>query len=276
MLRDLKLGRGRPALPYADARLLSVLSHTLWFLPNVASCHAMKNLLEQRQNTFYRDYRVNVCAGPAAGIGLDALKPVRDSMERPLESKTITLSCGKLTTGVTVQPWTRGHSPVAAAPDIKDLVLEEGKPLTFKASFEVVPPFDPGDLAAIQAHFDANPLVPPTPATLLAGAVDPQVLDKGKARFARSCAPCHGEQGQGLIGPNLTDDRWIHGGQVEQVFQSVAKGWPAKGMPPWGRAVPPDELAALVSYVRSLQGTSPPNAKAAEGEPVAPEPLPRS
>jgi cytochrome c oxidase cbb3-type subunit 3 len=132
------------------------------------------------------------------------------------------------------------------------------------------------DLAAIQAHFDANPLVPPTPAELLAGAVDPQVLDKGKARFAKSCAPCHGEQGQGLIGPNLTDDRWIHGGHVEQIFQSVAKGWPAKGMPPWGRAVPPDELAALVSYVRSLQGTSPPSAKAAEGETVVPEPLPRS
>ena len=98
----------------------------------------------------------------------------------------------------------------------------------------------------------------------------------GAARFAKSCAPCHGERAQGLIGPNLTDDRWIHGGQVEQVFQSVAKGWPAKGMPPWGRAVPPEELSALVSYVRSLQGSNPPSPKAPEGDPVAPEPLPRS
>ena len=73
-------------------------------------------------------------------------------------------------------------------------------------------------------------------------------------------------QAQGLIGPNLTDDRWIHGGSVEQVFQSVAKGWPAKGMPPWGRAMKPEELSAVVSYVRSLQGSNPPNAKAPEGE----------
>ena len=132
------------------------------------------------------------------------------------------------------------------------------------------------DLAAIQAHFDANPLVPPSPAELLAGAKNAAVLEAGAARFSRSCAACHGAQAQGLIGPNLTDDRWLHGGAVEQIFQSVAKGWPAKGMPPWGRAVKPEELAALVSYVRSLQGSSPPNAKAAEGDPVAPEPLPRS
>jgi cytochrome c oxidase cbb3-type subunit 3 len=129
-------------------------------------------------------------------------------------------------------------------------------------------------LSSVQAHFDANPLVPPSPATLLAGVKDQAVLDAGAARFERSCASCHGAQAQGLIGPNLTDDRWIHGGSVDQVFQSVAKGWPAKGMPPWGRAMKPEELAAVVSYVRSLQGTTPPNAKAPEGEPFAPEPVP--
>lgn len=128
--------------------------------------------------------------------------------------------------------------------------------------------------AQIQAYFDANPLVPPSPADLLAGAANPAVLDLGAARFTRSCAPCHGEGGGGLIGPNLTDDRWLHGGTVEQVFQSVAKGWPAKGMPPWGRAMKPDELAAVVSYVRSLQGTTPPNPKAAEGDSVTAEPIP--
>lgn len=130
------------------------------------------------------------------------------------------------------------------------------------------------ELATIQAHFDANPLVPPSPQDLLAGAKDPAVLDVGGARFTRSCAACHGERAQGLIGPNLTDDRWIHGGSVEQIFQSVAKGWPAKGMPPWGRAMKPDELAAVVSYVRSLQGSAPPNAKPAEGDPFAAEPIP--
>lgn len=104
---DLKLGQDkRPPMPFSDTRLLNVLSHTLWFLPNVASCFAMANLLKQRQNKFYHDYKVVVCAGTAAGIGLDALHPVQANMDDPLETKTITLTCGKLTTGVTVKPWT--------------------------------------------------------------------------------------------------------------------------------------------------------------------------
>ena len=104
---DLKLGQDkRPPMPFSDTRLLNVLSHTLWFLPNVASCFAMANLLKQKQNRFYHDYKVVVCAGTGAGIGLDALYPVQASMADPLETKTITLSCGKLTTGVTVKPWT--------------------------------------------------------------------------------------------------------------------------------------------------------------------------
>ncbi len=104
---DLKLGQDkRPPMPFSDTRLLNVLSHTLWFLPNVASCFAMANLLKQKQNAFYHDYKINICAGTGAGIGLDALYPVQSSMGNPLETKTITLSCGKLTTGVTVRPWT--------------------------------------------------------------------------------------------------------------------------------------------------------------------------
>ena len=103
---ELKLGAKKPALPFADSRLLNVLQHTLWFLPNVASCYAMANLLADRENTFYHDYRINVCAGTEAGIGAAALEPVQRSMGDPLETKTITLSCGKLTTGVTVKPWT--------------------------------------------------------------------------------------------------------------------------------------------------------------------------
>lgn len=104
---DLKLGQDkRPPMPYSDTRLLNVLSHTFWFLPSVSSCFAMKNLLEQKQNVFFHDYKINVCAGTKAGIGLDALAPVQQSMGDPLATKTITLSCGKLTTGVTVKPWT--------------------------------------------------------------------------------------------------------------------------------------------------------------------------
>lgn len=105
-VEELKLGAEKPPMPFSDARLLDVLSHTLWFLPNVASCYAMANLLKKRQNTFYHDYNVIVCAGTKAGIGIDALGPVRQAMRNPLESKSITLSCGKLTTGVTIKPWT--------------------------------------------------------------------------------------------------------------------------------------------------------------------------
>lgn len=104
---NLKLGKDkRPPMPFSDVRLLNVLSHTFWFLPSVAACHAMKNLLKERQNHFYHGYKVIVAAGAEAGIGVDALYPVQQAMGDPLATKTITLSCGKLTTGVTVKPWT--------------------------------------------------------------------------------------------------------------------------------------------------------------------------
>ena len=103
---NLKMGAKKPPLPFSHAPLLRVLTHTFWFLPTVASCHAMKNLLAQRQNTFYQDYTIVVAAGTSAGIGIDALPPVFQAMENPLHSKSITLSCGKLTTGVSVKPWT--------------------------------------------------------------------------------------------------------------------------------------------------------------------------
>lgn len=103
---NLKLGAKKPPMPFSDSRLLNVLSHTFWFLPSVASCHAMRNLLRKRQNKFYHDYKIIVAAGAEAGIGAAALPPVLEAMDDPLKSKTITLSCGKLTTGVTVRPWT--------------------------------------------------------------------------------------------------------------------------------------------------------------------------
>ena len=103
---NLKLGAQKPPMPFSDVRLLNVLSHTFWFMPSVAACHAMRNLLVKKQNRFYHDYKVIVAAGSAAGIGADALPPVLGAMDDPLQSKTITLSCGKLTTGVTVKPWT--------------------------------------------------------------------------------------------------------------------------------------------------------------------------
>ncbi|MDD7186793.1 MAG: GIY-YIG nuclease family protein [Clostridia bacterium] len=101
----LKLGAERPPMPFSDVTLQSVLSHTLWFLPNVASCYAMSNLLRKKQNNFFDDYKIIVCAGTKAGVGIEALTPVLNAMGDPLKTKTITLSCGKLTTGVTVRPW---------------------------------------------------------------------------------------------------------------------------------------------------------------------------
>jgi len=103
---NLKLGAKKPPMPFSHAELLSILNHTLWFLPSVASCHAMHNLLKQKHNTFYSNYKVIVAAGQGAGIGIRALPPVLEVMDDPLESKTITLTCGKLLTGVTVKPWT--------------------------------------------------------------------------------------------------------------------------------------------------------------------------
>ncbi len=95
----------RPPFPYSDARLLPYLQHAFWFLPNVAACHAMRNLLAEAHNTFWHDYEIVVAAGASAGIGLNALPPVRHAIGSGFESKTITLSCGKLTTGVTVPQW---------------------------------------------------------------------------------------------------------------------------------------------------------------------------
>ncbi len=100
----LKVGT-RPPFPYSDVRLLPYLQHSFWFLPNVAACQAMANLLGKRHNTFWHDYEVIVAAGAAAGIGLEALPPVRQAIGSGFTSKSITLSCGKLTTGVTVAQW---------------------------------------------------------------------------------------------------------------------------------------------------------------------------
>src|SRR5579884_2149361 len=100
-----KLGSQRPPLPYSDVRLLPYLQHSFWFLPKVASCHAMARLLAEKQNVFWHDYTVLTVAGASAGVGLDALPPVRKAIGSGFETKTITLSCGKLTTGVTIPQW---------------------------------------------------------------------------------------------------------------------------------------------------------------------------
>lgn len=105
---NLKQGAEKPPMPFSDVRLLNLLSHTFWFLPSVSSCYSMRNLMAKKQNKFYHDYKIVVAAGGSAGIGAAALPPVQEAMDDPdpLRTKTITLSCGKLTTGVTIRPWT--------------------------------------------------------------------------------------------------------------------------------------------------------------------------
>jgi cytochrome c oxidase cbb3-type subunit 3 len=128
--------------------------------------------------------------------------------------------------------------------------------------------------ADVQAWFAEHPMVPPTTEDLLAAAVDPEVLARGQAAFIKSCASCHGEQGEGLIGPNLTDAHWIHGAKVTEVFQTIIKGVPEKGMPAWGRRFAPEDLEALTAFVRSIQGSNPSNPKSPQGEIAELEPLP--
>jgi len=104
MVEGLKT-KASPPWPYSDKRLLPYLNHSFWFLPNVAACHAMANLLAEDDNVFWHEFDVIVAAGVGAGIGLDALPPVRKAIGSGYDTKTITLSCGKLTTGVTVPQW---------------------------------------------------------------------------------------------------------------------------------------------------------------------------
>ena len=105
IVTDLKLGAEKPPMPFSDSRLLSYLQHTYWFMPSVAACKAMAKLLRKRANRFFDDYEIIVAAGNEAGMGAKAVAPVYNAMGDPQQSKTITLSCGKLSTGVTVKPW---------------------------------------------------------------------------------------------------------------------------------------------------------------------------
>lgn len=106
-----------------------------------------------------------------------------------------------------------------------------------------------------------------TDEALAAMAKDPSKIEAGKVVFTGKCAPCHGDVGQGIIGPNLTDDNWIHGkGAPTDIMKVVTDGVADKGMPPWGPVLTPDELTAVVVYIRSIHGSNPPNPKEPQGD----------
>ncbi len=94
---------------------------------------------------------------------------------------------------------------------------------------------------------------------------DPATLSAGAAVFKQNCVACHGQFAQGIIGPNLTDDYWLHGGKINDVFKTIKYGVPAKGMPTWENLLSPQQIASVANYIKSLHGTNPPGAKAPQG-----------
>lgn len=107
-----------------------------------------------------------------------------------------------------------------------------------------------------------EPLMDETKLTVI---TDPKALAEGDERFHKFCVSCHGQQGGGIVGPNLTDKYWIHGGGVSNVYQTIKNGVPSKGMISWGLVFSQRQILQLASYVLSLQGTNPPGGRAPQG-----------
>lgn len=100
---------------------------------------------------------------------------------------------------------------------------------------------------------------------------DAEALGNGKLLYDNKCAVCHGGAGEGGIGPNLTDIYWLHGGSIGDVFKTIKDGVPAKGMIAWKNELRPRDMQEVASYISSMAGTNPPNAKEPQGEPYAAE-----
>lgn len=133
------------------------------------------------------------------------------------------------------------------------------------------------DLAAIKATAASDQAAgsagggaaAPAPEDLNAVMNDPARIAAGKTIFAGKCASCHGNEAQGLIGPNLTDKFWIHGtGKPEEIVQTVTKGVLDKGMPPWEAQLKTTEIHSVVAFIRSIKGSNPPNPKPPQGNEV--------
>jgi cytochrome c oxidase cbb3-type subunit 3 len=104
---------------------------------------------------------------------------------------------------------------------------------------------------------------------------DEEILERGRAVFASSmCSSCHRNDGGGnAIGPNLTDEYWIHGGSIRNIYSSINGGIIEKGMPAWGKTMSPRDVRDVAFFVMSLKGSNPPNAKAPQGELYKEEPI---
>ncbi len=136
--------------------------------------------------------------------------------------------------------------------------------------------FGPSQMADYQAEMDQAAAVEAarikasgalTPEALAALARDKGTVEQGRQAFAQTCVTCHRQDGGGLVGPNLTDDFWLHGSRPEQIYASITNGYAAKGMPGWGPQLGADRVLALTAFVQTLRGTNVPGGKAAQGDP---------
>lgn len=125
---------------------------------------------------------------------------------------------------------------------------------------------DMAEAAKLAAATD--PLANMTDARILAAAQDPATHELGRVTFTQMCTACHGPDGGGIIGPNLTDNYYIHGGKPLDLMRTITEGVAAKGMPAWGKILKPDQVLAVAGYVVSLRGTTPARPKAPEGTPL--------
>jgi cytochrome c oxidase cbb3-type subunit III len=91
-------------------------------------------------------------------------------------------------------------------------------------------------------------------------------LERGAQVYTQNCVACHGVNGEGGVGPNMTDDYFIHGGDIQSIFRIVKNGVLEKGMTPWKDLLSPTQMAQVASYIKSMQGTNVPNGKAPQGE----------
>lgn len=114
----------------------------------------------------------------------------------------------------------------------------------------------------VTARIAANPA---SAEAILALSRDPEAVAAGAEVFRTTCAACHGAQGEGIIGPNLTDDRWIHAPDPETIYRGIMDGYLEKGMPAWGPMLGPERSLRAAAYVLTLKGTDVPG-KAPQGD----------
>jgi cytochrome c oxidase cbb3-type subunit 3 len=139
--------------------------------------------------------------------------------------------------------------------------------------FDFIPTYE-DDLAAAQeeltairaAYAEENPVEVYDEAKITEYVGDASHIAAGSEQFMTYCLPCHGDQGQGLIGPNLTDNYWIHGNDNEDLYNVITNGVVEKGMAPWANVLSPEQRAQVVAFIRSLAGTNPPGAKDPQGD----------